>query len=100
MTEDELQAIEERRAAAVEHLKPYEGVVFSATNENAVTITLSRSSADVDALVAEVRRQAAELQAWREWVNDMFDARIDPDDPDTPNTDESLRSLASAIINE
>jgi hypothetical protein len=56
MTEEELKAIEERRAAAVEHLKPYEGIVFAATNENAVTITLSRSSADVDQLIAEVRR--------------------------------------------
>jgi hypothetical protein len=56
ISEEELKAIEERRASAVDHLKPYEGIVFAATNENAVTITLSRSSADVDALIAEVRR--------------------------------------------
>jgi hypothetical protein len=82
MTDDELKAIEARA-----NTPP-----FTADNDVA--------NSDVLTLVAEVRRQAAELREWREWVNDMFGARIDEDDPDVSNTDEALRSLASAIINE
>jgi hypothetical protein len=86
MTDDELKAIEARLAG-------FQHTEFSGGTRNFLR-------GDVPQLVAEVRRQAAELRAWREWVNDEFGARLDPDDPDVPNTDESLRSLASAINNE
>lgn len=127
MTHDELQAIKARAEAAT--LDPWlpgamtvaEALEQARTDVPALIAEVERLQkvhADLEAencrlrqqhdrdwetnadLRQEIERLHGELRQWREWVDEQFGARLDPDDPDVPNTDESLRSLASAIINE